>query len=67
MTDALANDRVDFIEPLLENGVSMQKWLTIMRLEELYNLVSDFNYIFILILLIFTFTFILISYFVKRN
>ena len=41
MTDALANDRVDFIEPLLENGVSMQKWLTIMRLEELYNLVSN--------------------------
>ena len=48
MTDALANDRVDFIEPLLENGVSMQKWLTIMRLEELYNLVRNFNYIFIL-------------------
>ncbi|KAK2171560.1 hypothetical protein NP493_1054g00080 [Ridgeia piscesae] len=37
MTDALANDRVDFIQPLLENGVSMHKWLTIMRLEELYN------------------------------
>jgi len=48
MTDALANDRVDFIQPLLENGVSMHKWLTIMRLEELYNVVScTFLYSFV--------------------
>ena len=38
--DALVNDRVDFVKLLLENGVSMQKWLTIPRLEELYNIVS---------------------------
>ena len=40
MMDALVNDRVDFVKLLLENGVSMQKWLTISRLEELYNIVS---------------------------
>ena len=40
MMDALVNDRVDFVKLLLENGVSMQKWLTIPRLEELYNIVS---------------------------
>ncbi|XP_048733275.2 transient receptor potential cation channel subfamily M member 1-like isoform X2 [Ostrea edulis] len=37
MMDALINDRVDFVKLLLENGVSMQTFLTIPRLEELYN------------------------------
>ncbi|XP_066274984.1 transient receptor potential cation channel subfamily M member 3-like isoform X1 [Branchiostoma lanceolatum] len=37
MMDALVNDRVDFVQLLLENGVSMQKFLTIARIEELYN------------------------------
>ncbi|VDN56541.1 unnamed protein product [Dracunculus medinensis] len=37
MMDALINDRVDFVRLLLENGVSMNKFLTIGRLEELYN------------------------------
>ena len=41
MMDALAFDRVEFVELLLQNGVSMQKWLTIARLEELYNIVSS--------------------------
>ena len=41
MMDALVNDRVDFVKLLLENGVSMQKWLSIPRLEELYNIVSS--------------------------
>ena len=40
MMDALVNDRVEFVKLLLENGVNMQKWLTIERLEELYNTVS---------------------------
>ena len=39
--DALVNDRVEFVRLLLENGVSMQKWLTIARLEELYNTRQD--------------------------
>ena len=39
MMDALVNDRVEFVKLLLENGVNMQKWLTIDRLEELYNTV----------------------------
>ena len=41
MMDALVNDRVEFVRLLLENGVSMQKWLTIARLEELYNTRQD--------------------------
>jgi len=41
MMDALVSDRVEFVKLLLENGVNMQKWLTIDRLEELYNIVID--------------------------
>uniref|UniRef100_A0A915PF14 TRPM SLOG domain-containing protein n=1 Tax=Setaria digitata TaxID=48799 RepID=A0A915PF14_9BILA len=37
MMEALMNDRVDFVRLLLENGVSMGNFLTIGRLEELYN------------------------------
>uniref|UniRef100_A0A914WJN1 Transient receptor potential cation channel subfamily M member 3 n=1 Tax=Plectus sambesii TaxID=2011161 RepID=A0A914WJN1_9BILA len=37
MMDALINDRVDFVRLLLKNGVSMHKFLTFERLEELYN------------------------------
>jgi len=40
MMDALIGDRVDFVKLLMENGVSMHKFLTISRLEELYNAVS---------------------------
>ena len=39
MHEALIHNRVDFVKLLLENGVSMQKFLTIGRLEELYNTV----------------------------
>ncbi|XP_067827311.1 transient receptor potential cation channel subfamily M member 7 isoform X2 [Heptranchias perlo] len=37
MLDALVMDRVEFVKLLIENGVSMHKFLTIPRLEELYN------------------------------
>ncbi|KAK9516666.1 hypothetical protein VZT92_024585 [Zoarces viviparus] len=37
MMDALVLDRVDFVKLLLENGVSIHHFLTIPRLEELYN------------------------------
>ncbi|XP_056268261.1 transient receptor potential cation channel subfamily M member 7 isoform X2 [Pseudoliparis swirei] len=37
MLDALLMDRVDFVKLLIENGVSMHRFLTISRLEELYN------------------------------
>lgn len=40
MMESLINDRVDFVRLLLENGVSMGNFLTIGRLEELYNTVS---------------------------
>uniref|UniRef100_A0A8R1U0B4 TRPM SLOG domain-containing protein n=1 Tax=Onchocerca volvulus TaxID=6282 RepID=A0A8R1U0B4_ONCVO len=41
MMEALALDRVDFVKLLLENGVSMKKFLTISRLEQLYNMEQD--------------------------
>ncbi|XP_061078550.1 transient receptor potential cation channel subfamily M member 7-like [Conger conger] len=37
MLDALVMDRVEFVKLLIENGVSMHRFLTISRLEELYN------------------------------
>lgn len=43
MMEALINDRVDFVRLLLENGVNMQRFLTIGRLEELYNTVGPFS------------------------
>ncbi|VIO96455.1 Uncharacterized protein BM_BM4357 [Brugia malayi] len=41
MMEALVLDRVDFVKLLLENGVSMKKFLTISRLEQLYNMEQD--------------------------
>ncbi|KAI7813826.1 transient receptor potential cation channel subfamily M member 1a isoform X2 [Triplophysa rosa] len=37
MVDALMLDRVDFVKLLIENGVNIHHFLTIPRLEELYN------------------------------
>ncbi|CAI4229446.1 unnamed protein product [Auanema sp. JU1783] len=37
MMDALCHDRTDFVQLLLENGVSMHRFLTYGRLEMLYN------------------------------
>nr|XP_055058387.1 transient receptor potential cation channel subfamily M member 1a isoform X1 [Misgurnus anguillicaudatus] len=37
MMDALVLDRVDFVKLLIENGVNINNFLTIPRLEELYN------------------------------
>ena len=37
MMDALINNRVAFVRILLENGVNIKKFLSIERLEELYN------------------------------
>lgn len=37
MMQALEHDKIDFVKLLLENGVTMRKFLTIPRLEELYN------------------------------
>ncbi len=36
---ALTTDKVEFCRLLLENGIYMQKFLTIHRLEKLYNTV----------------------------
>lgn len=51
MMQALEHDRIDFVKLLLENGVSMKKFLTISRLEELYNTVSLIIYFIIRYLL----------------
>lgn len=45
MMDALVNDRIEFVKLLLEQGVIMNKFLTIQRLEELYNSVSVWMYV----------------------
>uniref|UniRef100_A0A915J5D5 TRPM SLOG domain-containing protein n=1 Tax=Romanomermis culicivorax TaxID=13658 RepID=A0A915J5D5_ROMCU len=37
MMYALVSDRVEFVQLLLNNGIAMDKFLTISRLEELYN------------------------------
>ena len=44
MFEALDNDRVDFVRLLLEQGVNMNKFLTVNRLEVLYNSVSDISW-----------------------
>lgn len=43
MLDALIHDKVDFVQLLLEKGVNMNQFLTIPRLEELYNGKSGSN------------------------
>lgn len=43
MLDALVLDRVDFVKLLIENGVSMHRFLTLSRLEELYNTVLHYS------------------------
>uniref|UniRef100_A0A8C9S6G9 non-specific serine/threonine protein kinase n=1 Tax=Scleropages formosus TaxID=113540 RepID=A0A8C9S6G9_SCLFO len=46
LLDALAMDRVEFVKLLVENGVSMHRFLTVARLEELYNTASNLIYCF---------------------
>ncbi|XP_044133004.1 transient receptor potential cation channel subfamily M member 7-like [Bufo gargarizans] len=41
MLDALVMDRVAFVQLLIDHGVSMHRFLTIPRLEELYNAVPN--------------------------
>ncbi|KAM9311885.1 transient receptor potential cation channel subfamily M member 7-like [Gastrophryne carolinensis] len=41
MLDALVMDRVSFVKLLIDKGVSMHRFLTIPRLEELYNAAPD--------------------------
>lgn len=40
MLDALVMDRVGFVKLLIDNGMTMSRFLTVTRLEELYNTVS---------------------------
>ena len=39
MFEALAQDKVDFVQLLLEYGVNLNKFLTFKRLQDLYNAV----------------------------
>lgn len=40
MLNALLMDRVSFVKLLIENGVTMKHFLTVSRLEVLYNMVT---------------------------
>ena len=40
MFDALAEDKVEFVKLLLEYGVSLKKFLTFRRAQDLYNSVN---------------------------
>ena len=40
MQEALELDRVEFVKLLLEQGINMNKFITVKRLEHLYNSVS---------------------------
>ena len=40
MDKALQNDKVDFVKLLLNQGVSMREYLTVTKLETLFNSVS---------------------------
>ena len=40
MTTALKTNKVKFVEVLMENGVSMGRYLTVRRLENLYREVN---------------------------
>lgn len=40
MLDSLVMDRVDFVKLLIEHGLTMNRFLTVSSLEELYNTVT---------------------------
>lgn len=42
LLDALVMDRVTFVKLLIDSGMTMSRFLTVNRLEELYNAVSMF-------------------------
>lgn len=50
MFEALCQNKVDFVKLFLEYGVNLKKFLTIKRLEDLYNYVRFLD-LFIIILL----------------
>lgn len=65
MLDALVMDRVGFVKMLIDNGMTMSRFLTVDRLEELYNLViMKYSVIYFKYLCRF---FFLIFYFVIRS
>uniref|UniRef100_A0A8B9RDI0 Histidine rich calcium binding protein n=1 Tax=Astyanax mexicanus TaxID=7994 RepID=A0A8B9RDI0_ASTMX len=41
MTDALVNDKPQFVRLFIENGLNVQEYMTFGRLEELYRSISD--------------------------
>lgn len=43
MTDALLNDRLEFVKLILAKGLDIQRFLTKRRLEDLYNVAGDAN------------------------
>lgn len=43
MLDALLMDRVSFVKLLIDNGMTMSRFLTVERLEDLYNTVCHLS------------------------
>lgn len=51
MLDALVMDRVSFVKLLIDNGMTMSRFLTVDRLEELYNTVI-ITYLYLLLMFV---------------
>ncbi|GFO25838.1 transient receptor potential cation channel subfamily m member 3-like [Plakobranchus ocellatus] len=45
LTEALVENKVDFVKLLLNNGIIMQEYLTVGRLEHLYNSIPKHSYL----------------------
>ena len=60
MYNALRRNKPEFVQLLLENGVVMTYFLTTVKLEDLYESVSDF-YKMVLLVIIFPYLYFLLS------
>ncbi|GFS07559.1 transient receptor potential cation channel subfamily M member 3-like [Elysia marginata] len=49
LTQALVENKVDFVKLLLNNGIIMQEYLTVGRLEHLYNSIPKHNYLYMIL------------------
>ncbi|BFY97240.1 hypothetical protein BsWGS_00280 [Bradybaena similaris] len=45
LTNALIEDKIEFVKLLLNNGIIMQEYLTTKRLEKLYNSIPEHSYL----------------------
>ena len=52
MFTALVQDRVDFVQLFMDNGVDLKRFLTVQRLRDLYDDVSAIIMLYIIIALL---------------